>query len=34
LPELPDVLIEMGYETDDSWAREYADSQQAIPAAA
>ena len=34
LPELPDVLIEMGYETDDSWTREYADSQQAIPAAA
>ena len=34
LPELPDVLIEMGYETDDSWTREYADSQQSIPAAA
>jgi hypothetical protein len=34
LPELPDVLIEMGYEKDDSWTREYADSQQSIPAAA
>lgn len=34
LPELPDVLIEMGYEADDSWTREYADSQQSIPAAA
>ena len=34
LPELPDVLIEMGYETDDSWTREYADFQQSITAAA
>lgn len=34
LPELPEVLIEMGYETDDSWTREYSDSQQSIPAAA
>jgi 5-methylcytosine-specific restriction endonuclease McrA len=34
LPELPDVLIEMGYETDDSWTREYVDSHQPISAAA
>ena len=34
LPELPDVLIEMGYETDDSWTRDYSDSKQSIPAAA
>lgn len=34
LPELPDVLIEMGYETDDSWTHEYANSPQRISAAA
>ena len=31
LPELTDVLIEMGYEADDSWTCEYAVPSQAIP---
>ncbi len=34
MPELPDVLIEMGYETDSSWTREYSDCSRFVSSAA
>ncbi len=34
LPELPDVLIELGYEKDDSWTCEYTGIRRSLPAAA